>query len=54
MFRESSNKQQNHPKAKKLVQLLRIFFKNPNNLDSKVIVFTNGRKNAVEIKDVLN
>ena len=54
LFQPNQNKLKSHPKSLKMVQLIKDYFKLEGGKDSKVIVFTNGRRNALELKTLLN
>ena len=53
-FLVESRKTKNHPKLRKLAEILVDFFKNPDNAVSKVIVFSQFRDSAKEIKNYLD
>ena len=54
-FLEESNNVTNHPKLKRLVEILSVFFADPEHKDSsKVIIFSQFRNSASEIKNYLD
>lgn len=53
-FLVESRKTKNHPKLRKLAEILVDYFKNPDNAISKVIVFSQFRDSAKEIKNYLD
>ena len=53
-FLVESRKTKNHPKLRKLAEILIDYFKSPENATSKVIVFSQFRDSAKEIKNYLD
>ena len=54
-YLEESKNASNHPKLRKLVEILTAFFTDPEHKDnSKVIIFTQFRNSATEIKGYLD
>lgn len=51
---EDATSNKNHPKLRKLAEILMEFFSDPTKSESKVIVFSQFRNSATEIKQYLD